>query len=249
MTERGLSRAQARPPGDEGSAEEEGRRQDGRFFAHASRAVAIGVALLACVALMAVLIPTGPLRVDESWSEAMRDIETPALRHLALLFNAVGLGIGRAVLVALVGLVLLTARRWLSLVAFAVAEGLTPLLSASLKALVGRPRPPDGLIHVPGAGFPSGHAAYAGVTFVALVLVFTQRGPARRLWWTVAGLGIVGMAWSRTYLQVHWFSDVVAGSLLGIGVSFVVFGAAQLWLVDRRGGDRERLGNGDSAER
>jgi undecaprenyl-diphosphatase len=250
MTERGLSRTRARRPRDGGSAdEEEGRRQDGRFFTHANRAVAVGVALLACVALMAVLIPTGPLGVDESWSEAMRDIETPALKHLALLFNAVGLVIGRVVLVAIVVLVLLAARRWLSLVAFAVAEGLTPLLSASLKALVGRPRPPDGLIHVPGAGFPSGHAAYAGVTVVALVLVFTAPGPARRLWWAVVGLGVVGMAWSRTYLQVHWLSDVVAGSLLGIGVSSVVFGAAQLWLVRRRGVDRERLVSGDSTER
>jgi undecaprenyl-diphosphatase len=247
MTEPAQMRARARPPRDEGSADEKSRPQDGRFFAHANRAVAAGVALLACVALMAVLIPAGPLTADENWSEAMRDTETPALKHLALLFNAVGLGVGRAVLVALVGLVLLAARRWLSLVAFAVAEGLTPLLSASLKALVGRPRPPDGLIHVPGAGFPSGHAAYAGVTLVALVLVFTAPGPARRVWWTMAGLGIVGMAWSRTYLQVHWLSDVVAGSLLGIGVSFLVFGAAQSWFVHRRGVAHQGPGSGNSA--
>ena len=59
------------------------------------------------------------------------------------------------------------------------------------------------------------------------MLLFTAPGSRRVLWWTVAALGIAGMAWSRTYLQVHWLSDVVAGSLLGVGVSLLVFGGAQ----------------------
>jgi len=36
------------------------------------------------------------------------------------------------------------------------------------------------------------------------------------------------MAWSRTYLQLHWLSDVVAGALLGIGVTLVSFALVQL---------------------
>ena len=42
------------------------------------------------------------------------------------------------------------------------------------------------------------------------------------------------MAWSRTYLQVHWLLDVVAGSLLGAGVALVVFAALQLLLGETR---------------
>ena len=99
-----------------------------------------------------------------------------------------------------------------------------------VKALVDRPRPPDGLVHPTGASFPSGHATFAGATCVAAVLLFTKVGGRRRLWWWLATAGIAGMAWSRTYLQVHWLLDVLAGSLLGAGVALVVFAGLQLML-------------------
>jgi undecaprenyl-diphosphatase len=204
-------------------------RQGARYFAHPRRALWIGAALLLIVAVTTVLVPAEPLALERTWSEGMQDIQSAGLKNLALVFNWLGRGIGRALSVAAIGIVLLVARRWLGLLAFAVTETLTPLCSSLLKAHVDRPRPPDGLIHPPAnASFPSGHAAYAGATCVALVLLFTTLGPRRRLWWTIAALGIAGMAWSRTYLQVHWLVDVIAGSLLGAGVALVTFAVVQL---------------------
>jgi membrane-associated phospholipid phosphatase len=183
--------------------------------------------MLALVVLIAILVPEGPLGVDRSWAAAMHHLKTPLLTNLALAFNWLGRGIGRALGLTLVGLLLLRRRRWLALAAFAVAESLAPLLSVLLKALIDRPRPPDGLIHVAGSSFPSGHATYAGATCLALVLLFTTPGTRRRWWWALAGLGVVGMAWSRTYLEVHWLSDVIAGALLGSGITLLVFAVAQ----------------------
>ena len=202
------------------------------FVAHPLRTSVSGAALLGAVAVMAVLVPLAPLAADEQWSEAMLDIESPVLKDIALVFNWLGRGLGWMLTLAAIGIVLIYARRWVALVAFAVVESLTPLTSALLKALVARPRPPDGAVHPLGSSFPSGHAAYAGATCVALVFLFTKLG-ARRRWWALAALGILGMAWSRTYLQVHWLSDVVAGSLLGIGISLLVFSGAQWW-INRR---------------
>jgi membrane-associated phospholipid phosphatase len=199
------------------------------FLAHPAHALWAAGALLAFVGVIAILVPAGPLELDRSWSEAMRHLETPLLTHLALVFNWLGRGLGRALSLALVGLLLLRRRRWLALVAFAVAESLAPLLSALLKVLVDRTRPPDGLVHPVGASFPSGHATYAGATCVALVLLFSTPGTRPRRWfWALAGLGVVGMAWSRTYLQVHWLTDVIAGTLLGSAVSLLVFAIAQV---------------------
>ena len=82
-----------------------------------------------------------------------------------------------------------------------------------------------------GTSFPSGHAAYAGATAVALVLLFSRPGRGRRLWFTLAAAAIAAMTWSRTYLQVHWLSDALAGATLGVAVALLSFGAAQLILA------------------
>ena len=144
------------------------------------------------------------------------------------MFNALGRGLGRALSLAAIGIVLIVARRWLALVAFARRR--EPDASSSPR----RSRPSSIVRAHPtrsstrsGASFPSGHAAYAGATAVALVLLFTAPGPRRALWWLLAALGIVGMAWSRTYLQVHWLSDVVAGALLGIAFRYSSSAGAQ----------------------
>lgn len=197
------------------------------FLAHPAHALWAAGGMLVLVVVIAVLVPAGPLDLDRSWSEAMRHLETPLLTDLALVFNWLGRGLGRAITLTLVGLLLLRRHRWLALVAFAVTETLAPLLSTLLKALNDRARPPDGLIHPVGSSFPSGHATYAGATCVALVLLFTTPGTRRRCWWAIASLGVVGMAWSRTYLQVHWLTDVIAGALLGSAISLLVFAIAQ----------------------
>jgi undecaprenyl-diphosphatase len=176
---------------------------------------------------MALVVPAEPLDVDQSWSAAMLDIRTSWLTDLALVFNWLGRGIGWVASLAAVGIVLFARHRRIALLAFGATEAATTLSSTLLKILVGRARPPDGLVHPVGSSFPSGHAAYAGATCVALVLLFTAPGRQRRWAWALAALGVVGMAWSRTYLQVHWLSDVVGGSLLGIGVALGIFGAIQ----------------------
>jgi membrane-associated phospholipid phosphatase len=128
-------------------------------------------------------------------------------------------------------------RRLAALVVFGVAEAGSTFSSGLFKALVGRPRPPDGLVHPVGSSFPSGHASYAAVTCIALVLLFRRAG-RRRGWWALAALGMAGMDWSRTYLQVHWLSDVIGGTLLGSGIALVTFAAGELLTGARQGGVR-----------
>ena len=41
------------------------------------------------------------------------------------------------------------------------------------------------------------------------------------------------MVWSRTYLQVHWLSDALAGAILGLAVALASFGIVQIALAWR----------------
>ena len=184
--------------------------------------------MLALVLVAALVVPDGPLSVDTRWSDWMRDGLASAPEQAARVLDWAGRGLGRALTVVLVALPLLLRRRWLGLGAFAAVELLTPLTTELLKTLGGRPRPTDGLAHPLGPSFPSGHAAYAAATLVALVLLYTRPGPRRPLWWALAALGAAAMAWSRTYLQVHWGSDAVAGTAWGWALALAVFAAAQL---------------------
>ena len=55
------------------------------------------------------------------------------------------------------------------------------------------------------------------------MLAFMPAGRERRKWeWFAVGFAFV-MAFSRVYLRAHWFSDVVAGVLLGSGIALGSF--------------------------
>ena len=110
-------------------------------------------------------------------------------------------------------------RHWLRLAAFGLAVLTSELLIGTLKAAIGRARPPDSLIATSAAAFPSGHAIATAVTAVGLVLVLAPPGRQRWRWEVNAVVLTSVMALSRVYLRAHWLSDTVAGALLGAGLA------------------------------
>jgi membrane-associated phospholipid phosphatase len=106
------------------------------------------------------------------------------------------------------------------------------LVFRGLKLLLDRPRPPedDRLVHAVSESLPSGHATTAIVVIGTLVvLAWPGRTPAVRAGLvTVAALWVGAVGLTRLYLGVHWFSDVVAGWLVG-GAWLAVCVAARSW--------------------
>ena len=163
-----------------------------------------------------------PSAIDRRWSELVTRRRTSRLDATALAFNDTGRGLGRAAILGAVGLELARRRRWADLAGFALAEAGTPVGVNLVKLLVNRRRPREADISTFGTSFPSGHTAFAAATGVALVLLCDEPG-MRRVAWATAPVGTLGMAWSRTYLQLHWLTDVAAGGVLVTGVTLVAF--------------------------
>ena len=108
-----------------------------------------------------------------------------------------------------------------------------PLLEFTLKAIVDRRRPDlERLVNGTGPSFPSGHVMAAAALWGLIPLVVTLYTRDRRIWWAAtaaSALLIVAIGASRTYLGVHWLSDVVAGFIVG---AFFLRGAE--WLLSRQ---------------
>jgi membrane-associated phospholipid phosphatase len=149
----------------------------------------------------------------------MDDIRNGVLTLLARVLNVLGGGMVTIPLRVAVAVWLAFRKRWRAFATWVITWAAAELILTAAKAFFHRGRPPLPLVDVVGFSFPSGHAVAGAATAVALVLVLLPSGPARRRWEFVAiGFAFV-MALSRVYLNAHWFSDVVAGVLLGAGVA------------------------------
>lgn len=124
--------------------------------------------------------------------------------------------------IAGVALVLTHPRDLPALAFLAVAQVGSQLVSTALKDVFKRERPERWLKrHELSAGYPSGHATtatvtYAGIAFVLLVPVDASIAVPVRDGIAFLGLGLAaGIIWSRLALGAHFLSDVIGGMLLG----------------------------------
>lgn len=102
------------------------------------------------------------------------------------------------------------------------------ILGSFAKKIISRDRPSEKivgyvrLIQSPTCGsFPSSHAASAVAFFAALLMIQHPIAP-------IVGLWALAVSFSRLYLGVHYLSDIIGGSIIGLLTAYVFSAAGAL---------------------
>lgn len=159
-------------------------------------------------------------RFDLALANALYRATTPEGVHVFIVITALGgmpgllaLGLAVAAVLALRGAKLL-------LIGWIVAVAGGGLLNLGLKALFRRTRPvfAEPPVVLGSWSFPSGHAmsTFVAAGALAYLLFLVLRSPVQRVIVViVALLWVLLIGFSRMYLGVHYFSDVIAGYVAG----------------------------------
>lgn len=110
---------------------------------------------------------------------------------------------------------------------------LSIVLMLALKTLFARPRPNIAqLIKIGGFSFPSGHSMLSMVFYGYFInyMINNLSHPLKYLLITLLGLLIFSIGFSRIYLGVHYFSDVITGFLIGLLILDIAFINKEMFL-------------------
>ena len=244
------------------------RNAQHRWGAFSAR-VATGWALAFAICVGLGYLVTDPLRDssllrwDRQLPEEIASARTPSgetWSHYGGLLGDTLTVVGVAVLV---GIVLLTVRRWASVMLLATALLAEVTIFVTATIVVPRDRPDVNQLDVspPTASFPSGHTAAATALMLSLAVIVgwsVRSTLVRSLAWIVAILTgpIVGI--SRVYRGMHHPLDVIVGLGLGVACVAVAFVAVRAFVgneeldrtadrsADEHSGSHNSLVNHDS---
>jgi len=181
----------------------------------------VGVGGFVLVALTGLVIRLAgqnrPTMIDSWWHDLLAGRRSGLADAAALFLNISGGTPSTTLVTVAVVAVLLVLRRGRQAITIGLTVALASGVCTVLKILVARPRPLDGIVDVGSDSFPSGHTTTAAALTIAIALAFPQ------VWtWALAGAWVASMALSRTYLLVHWASDVLAAAILGASMALLV---------------------------
>lgn len=175
------------------------------------------LAIFATFGTLVEMADDGPILFDVAWLSAMEGLRTDALTRVIRILTDIG---GAPLMVPLsIALFVLAWKRRSRRTAVFIAGALagSALLNEGFKNLFARPRPSvvERVYEPYGLSFPSGHSQASMAFACTVVLVaWRMKMPRRNYALGVFFLPLI-VGWTRTYLGVHYPTDVLGGWALG----------------------------------
>lgn len=202
--------------------------------------LAVFAAALALFLLLATLVaPHPPMALDRGITDAMyrEASDSPNARAALVVVTDLGDKLVLAVMASSVAVVLLCWRQWvLAAVWLAVVVGGAGL-NLELKDQIQRARPEHAgeFTSARHTSFPSGHSMNSLIDYGMLAYLLTLALNTRWIRVSVVSLLallVLGIGFSRIYLNAHWFTDVVGG--FAAGAAYLVLCVTVVEIARRR---------------
>ena len=182
-----------------------------------------GFALAAIVLFACGWLVTGPYKgavagFDSNIRYFMRQIQSPMWTTILLIVTKLGSTLYLVIIGSVAGIAFIVLRWFRALMLFVITMAGQAILHHGSKWYFARPRPPALMSYkdVESWSFPSGHAVAALCMYGAIAWIFATRTENAAAKFGVAAsaailIFLIGM--SRTYIGLHYPTDVVAGFL------------------------------------
>lgn len=178
-----------------------------------------GLCLLLFTVILVAVEADATVSLDRAAAATLEPFQFPALVAAFVALTSLGAGGSLAAMSLLASALLWSVGRSDRLTALWVTFAGAEATTWTIKYLVGRPRP-DAIAGVGAAispSFPSGHTTgtTALIGILACLITHEQSDPGtrRRVWGIAVGI-VCLIGFSRIYLNLHYFSDVIGGYLV-----------------------------------
>lgn len=168
--------------------------------------------------------------LDSSILTAVAKMRSPWLTSVAMDLTALG-SITLVVLISVVPLCILLSlgdrlAAW-QLLSNSVGAGIWTVITKNVIERV-RPECITPLVQVSGFSYPSGHSLASASLYLTIAILAVRHFPARKARVLLLGLAVTVISLvcvSRVYLGVHYPSDVVSGTSLGVAWALLLAGS------------------------
>lgn len=160
-----------------------------------------------------------PLQIlDKNINSYLSTIHSPNLDKLMLSVTKVGNTYESLLIFIVLSIFIITRKRKYLFYIFTISTALATILPLIIKNLIQKIRPVSTLLQETDFSFPSGHSTISTlfiITSIIIIIPIIKNKFYKYLYLTISFCIFSLVIFSRLYLSVHWFSDILGGILLG----------------------------------